>query len=86
MTFSHAPKRNSEGRRYCKALLIDYARALESVVDLKLPRNSQVRKRKVQLRGKENINEGVEAAIFARTLRPGIWKVSCVNVVNSGAS
>lgn len=33
---------------------------------------------KGQLRGKGKINEGVEAAIFSRTLRLEIRKVSCV--------
>jgi hypothetical protein len=80
VTFFHAPKKNSEGRRYCRALSIVYARELESVVGLKLLRNSPARKRNDQLRGKEKLNEGVEAAIFARTLPQGIRKVSCVNV------
>ncbi|KAJ5844845.1 hypothetical protein N7534_008514 [Penicillium rubens] len=40
VTFFHAPKKNSEGRRYCRALSIVYARELESVVGLKLLQNS----------------------------------------------
>ncbi|KAJ5202314.1 hypothetical protein N7449_004393 [Penicillium cf. viridicatum] len=68
VTFFHAPKKNSEGRRYYRALSIVYARELEGIVGLKLLRNSPARKRKDQLRGKEKLNEGVEAAIFARTL------------------
>jgi hypothetical protein len=40
VTFFHAPKKNSEGRRYYRALSIFYARELESVVGLKLLRNS----------------------------------------------
>ncbi|KAJ5965984.1 hypothetical protein N7481_012698, partial [Penicillium waksmanii] len=67
-----APKKNSQGRCYCRALSIDYARELESVVGLKLRRNSQARKMKDKLRGKGKLNEGVEAAIFSRTLRQGI--------------
>ena len=80
MTSFPAPKKNSEGRCYCRALSIDYARELESVVGLKLRRNSQARKMKDQLRGKGKLNEGVEASIFPRTLRQGIRRVSSVKV------
>lgn len=80
MTSFPAPKKNSQGRCYCRALSIDYARELESVVGLKLRRNSQARKMKDKLRGKGKLNEGVEAAIFSRTLRQGIRRVSSLKV------
>lgn len=81
VTFSHAPKRNSEGRCYIKVLSTDYAPALESVVDLRPLRISQARKRKVVLRGKGNISVGGGAAIFVRTLHLRIGKVSCFKVL-----